>query len=639
MLSPGRARVVLLCLLAVGLVRRADAWRLDIDGPGQYDDDLARQVAIDGAGRVVAVGQVGGGNGTQPVASVVKLDGATGAQLWRTDSAGTGTTAGYGQTWYPVVTDAANNVIVGGFLVNIVTRGDFAVMKLAAAGGGELWRQEINGVGNFDDVVQGIALDAAGDVIAAGGLNDGAGAFPYDINDVFTVIKFAGSDGTELWRRQFGPGAPFNDARGVVVDGAGDVVAVGQAASVAGDNQLTVVKLDGDDGSVLWSYGIDDAGGNTVALDSAGDVYVAGFSNYSMGETDFLVLRLAKATGAVVWRRDIAGSAVAFDLGSQIAVDGADDVIVVGSVDNVGAEDDWRVLKLDGATGADIWARAVAGGRSGVLRSLALDSAGNVFAGGDFSRPAERNLAVVKLSGVDGAELWQQELDGRSTYSEETELGAGVAVDSNDDVVAVGRLNNEGSPASSGDFSVLKLGGLDGAVGPVAGRRLSVSDRAGNPAARRILAVAVDVPIKVPAAGTAGDPTTNGATVTLQNPTTLESATISLPAGGSWRALGTPPGRRGYKYLDSSGSNGPCKLVLAQPGLLRVSCAGNLGPIPFSLDEPTQGALVLSVRLGAAEPQCVRFGGTVRNDAGTANPGPSGRFVATKATGFSGDCP
>jgi hypothetical protein len=48
---------------------------------------------------------------------------------------------------------------------------------------------------------------------------------------------------------------------------------------------------------------------------------------------------------------------------------------------------------------------------------------------------------------------------------------------------------------------------------------------------------------------------------------------------------------------------------------------------------------VLSVRLGAAEPQCVRFGGTVRNDAGTANPGPSGRFVATKATGFSGDCP
>ena len=70
-----------------------------------------------------------------------------------------------------------------------------------------------------------------------------------------------------------------------------------------------------------------------------------------------------------------------------------------------------------------------------------------------------------------------------------------------------------------------------------------------------------------------------------------------------------------------------------------LTCFGRLAAIPFSLDEATQGALAVSVQLGASEGQCARFGGDVRRDAGTANPGPSGIFSASDAAPFSGDCP
>ena len=42
-----------------------------------------------------------------------------------------------------------------------------------------------------------------------------------------------------------------------------------------------------------------------------------------------------------------------------------------------------------------------------------------------------------------------------------------------------------------------------------------------------------------------------------------------------------------------------------------------MGLIPFTLDEPSQGALVVSVQFGDAEPQCAWFGGRITKDRGT----------------------
>ena len=68
----------------------------------------------------------------------------------------------------------------------------------------------------------------------------------------FTVIKFSGADGTELWRQVIGSAsnsfgsATYNSANAVAVDRAGNVVAAGASSGSLGD--FTVVKYNGATG-------------------------------------------------------------------------------------------------------------------------------------------------------------------------------------------------------------------------------------------------------------------------------------------------------------------------------------------------------------------------------------------------------
>ena len=602
-----RAFVDILPLLVALHAPPAGAWRHDITSPAPPSSDGGTTSAVDAAGDVVVTGSVG-------VSTVVKLDGETSAQIWRQDLPGLGIA--------DLATTGTSDVVGAGNTV------DFAVIKLAGGNGMELWRQEIDGLQPSVDFATSVAIDGAGDVVAGGALV--VEELPgFTDSTVFTVIKFDGDDGTELWRRQIGGDAEFNHADEVAVDAAGNVIVIGQTGTGLNDRDGTVVKLAGSDGSVLWTTVLDGTVLEDLALDGAGNALLAGFDG------DYLVIKLAAATGAELWSRALEGSEQEFDAAYAVAVDGAGDVIAGGYVRNGLTEADARIVKLDGDTGADIWSRDVSGppnDDADIAMRVVADGAGNIVVRGRLNRAGEGDLIILKLAGADGSELWRQLFDGTDP---QTYRSNDLSVDSADNVVFADSIGKAGTDS---DLVVMELDGLDGAVGPVSGQRLGVSDRAGDPGARRISGVARDVAIKTPPLGSAGDPVTNGGTLTLRNPTTSESATLSLPAG-SWEALGNPLGSRGYKYSDPNGTNGPCKSVFIKPGFWRAVCIGRNGTIPFSLDEASQGSLELSLRLGASSPQCVRFGGTVRKDAGTANPGPRGTFAASKATTFSGACP
>jgi len=65
--------------------------------------------------------------------------------------------------------------------------------------------------------------------------------------------------------------------------------------------------------------------------------------------------------------------------------------------------------------------------------------------------------------------------------------------------------------------------------------------------------------------------------------------------------------------------------------------------IPFTLEETSQGALVVSVQFGGAEPQCAWFGGDITRDTGTQYPRPPqgarGIFKARDAKAAAATCP
>jgi hypothetical protein len=231
---------------------------------------------------------------------------------------------------------------------------------------------------------------------------------------------------------------------------------------------------------------------------------------------------------------------------------------------------------------------------------------------------------ALKIDASDGTEVWRQEVVGSDF---------GFAAAPNGDVVMTGIGGiDSGTHTPDSPLYAFRFASLDGSLGSVAGRSLSVVD-AGGPRDPRIRLRAKDDGVALPPTGSAGDPTVAGATVRLVNPTTLETATFTLPGGSSWIVAGNPEAPRGYIYRDRLGANGPCSHVAVKRGRnIGVVCSGNLGPIPFSLDEATQGSLAVTVQLGSAQPQCAVFGGDVSRDQ-------PGQFRARNSPAIMGACP
>jgi len=589
----------------------APAWRA-------APDMSVISVALNGAGDVIAVGAETGASETDAV--VVKRDGASGNELWRVTVDGSAAFSNDIAT--RVAVNAAGDVYVAGLLDNTGTGEDLFVIKLAGGTGAELWRVVLDGTASGDDRVGGVAV-IAGDVLVSGTLDNG--------NDEATVRRLAAATGAEVWRYDVVGTAGSSGAAGVQVDGAADVVVGLGLVNLVTGGDVGVAKLDGATGAELWRYELTTPVGPDgdfiagTALDPAGDVVVLSDIGAEQYSSPVTVTKLDGATGAEVWQTTAVGGCGTYESGADIAVDASGNPVITGlfgEPDPI-CQQGFSVMKFDGATGARLWWHPVtdmmhepssAGG-------VEVDSADDVVATGTtYKRGNSFNQfhTAVKLDGATGDEQWRQVLDV---------IGSpfALALDTQDNAV----FGREG---------LFELSGLSGAVGPTDGVRLQVKDYAGQPNRRAIGAMLVDPVIKTAPAGSAGDPRVSGAVLTLVNPATLESASFSLPPAG-WEGIGPPPGARGYRYTDTAGAYGPCRRITLKPKRLTLQCSGRTGTIPFTLDEPSQGALTVSLTIGSSEGHCATFGGEIRRDAGTANPGPAGLFSGRAAPASSGGCP
>jgi cysteine-rich repeat protein len=159
-------------------------------------------------------------------------------------------------------------------------------------------------------------------------------------------------------------------------------------------------------------------------------------------------------------------------------------------------------------------------------------------------------------------------------------------------------------------------------IGLLSGKGIVVRDKAGAPTKRRIVVVSRDRSIRTPPAGSADDPRTAGGVLKLANPSTKQEVEFILPSGAQfWKPLGSnPEASNGWKYVDRSFQNGPCKVVVVKQRpkpLIRALCLAKAKPIPFGLDDPRQGKLTVTLQLGTQYPFCMVFGGTPVKDFGT----------------------
>jgi uncharacterized delta-60 repeat protein len=439
-----------------------ELWRRVINGRFLIGEDKAFAVRVDGGGNVVAAGvteNTGSGFGDF---IVVKFDGASGAELWRQVIDGT-LPANFSDVALAVTVDGDGNVVAAGVTQNMGTGNDFTVVKFDGANGAELWRRAINGTANDSDQALAVAVDGVGDVVAAGiTVNTGTGRD-------FTVIKLDGASGQELWRQVINGTWPFSfdQANAVRVDAGGNVIAAGLTTNTGADEDFTVVKISGVSGAELWRQVISGTAGFSVdqafavTVDADENVVATGRTENTGTSTDFTVIKFDGASGAELWRQVINGTANFFDEARAVTVDAAGDVVAAGFTTNSSTLFDFTVIKLDGTSGAELWRQIINGtdGLNDRASAVAVDAAGDVVAGGfTFNSDPLVDFTVVKLDGASGAELWRQVINGTVTSASFDEARA-VKVDAAGDVVAAGVTENTGTQL---DFIVVKFDGMSG---------------------------------------------------------------------------------------------------------------------------------------------------------------------------------
>jgi len=260
-----------------------------------------------------------------------------------------------------------------------------------------------------------IAADSSNNTVVAGdftyGVDFGNGT-SFTLNGGYTglfIAKYTPSGGL-LWAKTFGGAAQSGIAKSVAVDSQNNIIVAG------------------------YFSGTLDFGG--VALTA--------YDPYQMFFPDMFVAKYSPS-GSLLWVRQFGG---AFgDLGTSVAVDGSDNVVMLGRLQSANVNfgggiilsapgtSSLALVKLS-PSGTTLWAKAYGTG-SVIPSSVAIDRSGDVAVTGQFGTASDlgggsissansgnQSTFVVKYSGADGGYRWAKAFGGSTVDS-----GLGIAAD------------------------------------------------------------------------------------------------------------------------------------------------------------------------------------------------------------------
>lgn len=247
--------------------------------------------------------------------------------------------------------------------------------------------------------------------------------------------------GSEVWTVNYsGEDAGNARARGVAVDGSGNVIVVGEEF-VVGQNANVWLRKYTPDGEVLWSRGWDGpSSGDDIAYAvavTAEDDYVVTGEQYVAGEgADIFVERWAP-DGESIWKLSHSGDSGLGDRGFGVAVAADGTIAVTGEEYKlIGLHNVWTRL-MDG-DGIEIWTTvfdANAGNDRG--NAVAFDADGDVYVAGEIYVPIGlSDLWLRKQAAADGAEVWTRTMDNMAG----NDAWHAVALDADGNIGLVGEV-------------------------------------------------------------------------------------------------------------------------------------------------------------------------------------------------------
>lgn len=370
---------------------------------------------------------------------VAKLD-AAGTPVWLKRIGGTSTADQYPRR---VAVDASGNIYVIGGFVGSTTVGattlsasgsqDVMVIKFDASGT-PVWFKKFGG--NMDDTANAITVDSAGNVFIAGRFQNTinlGGTVHVSTGDSDVFVAKLDSTGAVVWGRKLG-GTLFDSADGIALDGAGNVVVLGNytgsitvgAATLNSGSQMSsfVARFDSA-GTLLWGNGAtctDSSFFTDLKVGADGGIYFCGrFGGTLTAGTTVLTSPGAFASDAFVGRMDANGNWVwavrgglgtGYDYANQLAFAPDNSLVVVGYYTGNGVfgsttlapygQSDAFVAGMSTA-GAWLWAVRAGGGLADAIDAVATDPAGNIYAAGTFQATAAFSALSLTQVGQTGS--------------------------------------------------------------------------------------------------------------------------------------------------------------------------------------------------------------------------------------------
>lgn len=283
--------------------------------------------------------------------------------------------------------DADHNIIVSG-----TTNGDFLILKYAPDGT-LLWSRTHDGPNHGFDFATDIAVGPDGSIYATGPAND---------MGRFMIVKY-GPTGVLEWEQILAGDIESVFAPSMVaVEPDGDIIVAGNPESTCGVFQFKIWKCSAETGAPLWSDKapaqpcfslmfrdmVIDWSGNILALCDGSDTGV---------DTHMQVLRYSP-NGTRQWIRQFDGPGTGEDIAAAIATDGTGAAYVAGYTTFPPQNRDYAAAKFS-ANGTQEWAVTWASsqGTNDIGQDIVVDPAGDVIiTGHSYSPITNEDFVTIK---------------------------------------------------------------------------------------------------------------------------------------------------------------------------------------------------------------------------------------------------
>jgi hypothetical protein len=311
----------------------------------------------------------------------------------------------------------------------------------------------------------------SGSVDFGGGSLNSAGS-----EDIF-LAKYS-SSGAHIWSKRFGASGR-DRATSVVVDKNNDILVAGYFSGTvdfgggpltsAGLLDIFVAKYSST-GAHIWSKRFGDISDDAcygVAVDAVGNVFITGafkgtvnFGGSSLSATAVFDFFLAKysASGAHLWSRKASGNGNEFGLGLAVDING--DVVATGQFDamanfggvtftTAGATDVF-LAKYSGADGSHVWSKSFGSTSGDIGSGVVVDSNNNIILTGSFSGTVNFGGSPISPT-VNSTDGFIAEYSASGTHIWSKRLGANtansnaIAVDASRNVVVAGYFQGTAS--------------------------------------------------------------------------------------------------------------------------------------------------------------------------------------------------